>query len=416
MATTRSFNSMLNEYLAYELLKDEHNKRNYLMGKVERDNSWKGGALVVPFEGASESSYKMGGLTDVADVSEAVFVRGTVSGQKEIFGTMVFNERDLSEHNTGGGDGVSEQSFLKNLPKRLSGFMDGMKEIVSTALLSGSHLCALTANGDNTGVVSVDRIERLSIGKKVMIKDGNSSAVAGYISAIDMNASTATLKTDRTYATPLDCTAFTTAQGAKLYIDGGDTASNNFTDLVDQLLPASAGGSANLFGQSKLAYPYLQAIAIDGSSVSSTNVLDSIFDAWATVIQKGRGTTDKTVLLSYKHLGNVMKKLETGSGAYRHVETKVSAYGYTEITVAGARGVLTLAGVQEMRNDVIIFVDWSGIKFHTNGDFHVIKDPEGKMYYVQRSTSGYKYFVDVALRGELVVSAPWKMGIIHSIP
>jgi hypothetical protein len=415
MATTRSFNAMLNEYLAYELLKDEHNKRNYFMGKVERDNSWKGGALVVPFEGAGESSYKLGGLTADTDIAEGQFVRGTVNGQKEIFGSILFNERDLAEHGSGGGDGVSEQSFLKNLPKRLSGFMDGMKEIVSTALLAGAHIAKLTADGTVGGVCAVDRPERFTLGQKVVGLDTDAVPLTAYIIAIDLNASTVTISATRGGAA-VSAAALEVAKAAKFYIDGGDTAGNRFTDIVDQLLPLSAGGSANLFGIPKLSYPFLQAIAFSGASISSTNVLDQIFDAWANVIAKGRGTSDKTLLMSYKHLGNVMKKLEAGSGAYRHVDTKVSTYGYTEVTVSGARGVVTLAAVQEMRDDVMIFVDWSAVKFHTNGDFFIHKDPEGKMYYVKRATSGYQYIVDIALRGELVVSAPWKMGIIHSIP
>ncbi len=256
MATTRSFNNMLNEYLHYDLLKAEHNKRNYFMGKVERDNSWKGGSIIVPFEAAGESSYALGGMTADTDISEAKFVRGVVSGQKEIWGTMMFNERDLKEHSGGSADAVSEQSFLKNLPKRLTGFMDGMKEIVSTALLSGAHLASLTSNGLVSGVCTVDRVERFSIGQKIVVDDNDSAPATGYVSAIDLNLNTVTLVTTRGGATPLDCSAYTVAQAAKLFIDGGDAAANRFTDIVDQLLPASAGGSATLFGVSKLAQPF----------------------------------------------------------------------------------------------------------------------------------------------------------------
>jgi hypothetical protein len=412
MATTRSFNNMLLEYVHYDLLKEEHDKRNYLMQKVERDNSWKDGPLPIAFEGASESSFKLGGLTDESDIAEAVFVKGYAPQQREITGTMLFHERDLKEHSgTGGGDAVSEQSFLKNLTKRLGGFMDHMKEIVSTALLAGSHLGRCTAAGTAGGVLTVDRPERFVIGQKLQVV-GNSTLTC-YVLAIDINANKLTVSATRGGA-PVD--ASSVDLGDKLYIDGGETAANRFTDIVDQLLPASAGGSAQLFGVSKVAYPFLQSVAIDGSGLSATNCLEVIFDAWSEVIRKGRGTTDKTLLMSYKHMGNIMKQLEKGSGAFRHVETKVSAYGYTEITVAGAKGVVKLAAVQEMRDDVMIFIDWSAVKFHTNGDFYIHKDPEGKAYHTYRTVNGYYYLTDIILRGELVVHSPWKMGIIHSIP
>lgn len=39
MATTRSFQDMLNEYLTYDLLREELVKRDYVLQKVEKDNS-----------------------------------------------------------------------------------------------------------------------------------------------------------------------------------------------------------------------------------------------------------------------------------------------------------------------------------------------------------------------------------------
>lgn len=86
MATLRTFQDMLNEYLPYELLMEETMKRNYLLQHVEKDNDWKGGSLIVPFKGASASSYKYGGLTDTSDIAEYEYVRGEISGYKEIWG------------------------------------------------------------------------------------------------------------------------------------------------------------------------------------------------------------------------------------------------------------------------------------------------------------------------------------------
>jgi len=42
MATNRDFSSLLNQYLPLELLKQEYIKRDYLMQKVNMDESWKG--------------------------------------------------------------------------------------------------------------------------------------------------------------------------------------------------------------------------------------------------------------------------------------------------------------------------------------------------------------------------------------
>lgn len=80
---------MLNEYLTYDLLKEEMVKRDYVLSKIEKDNGWKGGALVVPFKGAGASSLSYGSLTASNDVAEDKFVRGQVSNQKELWGACV---------------------------------------------------------------------------------------------------------------------------------------------------------------------------------------------------------------------------------------------------------------------------------------------------------------------------------------
>src|SRR5438105_3249683 len=111
MGTTRSFSTMLNEYLPNELLKEELLKRDWLLSNVEKDNSWKGGNLIVPFKAAGASSVSFGSLTGSTDIAEDSYVRGSITTQPEVWGSMVFNHRDLMEH-----DKISEQNFLKILP------------------------------------------------------------------------------------------------------------------------------------------------------------------------------------------------------------------------------------------------------------------------------------------------------------
>lgn len=76
MATTRTFQSMLNEYLPNELLKEEMIKRDYLLTNVEKDDGWLGGTLIVPFKAAGASSVAAGGLSASNDIAEDKYVRG----------------------------------------------------------------------------------------------------------------------------------------------------------------------------------------------------------------------------------------------------------------------------------------------------------------------------------------------------
>ena len=410
MATVRTFNSMLNEYLTYDLLMEEVAKRSYFLENVEKDNNWRGGTLIVPFKGANASSYKYGGLTSDTDIAENEYVRGQVSGYKEIWGTMKWNARDLMEHGK-----VSEQSFLKNLPDQIEDFIEGMKEVVSVNLLTGDHFAKLTVDGTIAGVIVVDRPERFTLKQKVFVDDNNSvPSAAGYVQSIDINTKTITLDTTRAGGTDLDVSAYTVAQNARVYVDGAETAGTAFTSLKSQLLSATNGGSPSLFGQLKTAYPYLQAINHDGATITSSNFLDKIFDYWTAQKQLGKGTATD-VVMSYKHLGTAMKSLELASGPYKNVNMKVNIYGWTEITVTGVKGTLKFVGVHEMDDDIIFFLDWKCMKLHSNQFFKKQQSPEGLSYFTQRNTSGYVYICDVSFYGELVVNKPTGCGIIYGI-
>jgi hypothetical protein len=415
MSTTRSFQEMLNEYLPNELLREEMIKRDFLLSKVEKDDSWKGGALIVPFKAAGASSVAFGSLSASNDIAEDKYVRGSVAGHKEVWGSMLFNHRDLMEH-----DMVSEQNFLKILPQAVEDFMDYMKQVVSVNLMNGSHFAKTTAvSTANDGVVTVDHPDRLVIGQKVVTTASDASQVTSYVKSIDMNTKKAVLVTTRGGSTVVDFSAAgkDLASGEKLYNDGAIGGTTAFSSLRDALLSAANGGSANLHGQSKAAYPYLQAINVLGSAITASNILQKIFEALTTIRQLGKGNpTD--VIMSYKHLGSAMQVIETQKGSFNVTpgSQKATQYGWTEIEVGSVtKGGLKLVGVQEMDDDIIIFLDWRALKFHSNGFFQKRKSPDGKEYFETRATSGYQYIIDVCLFGELVVTRPSYCGIIYSI-
>lgn len=421
MTTLRSFSSMLNEFLTYPLLMEETMKRSYLLENVEKNDEWKGGTLIVPFKGASASSYRYGKLVKEADISEYEYVRGEVAYYKEIYGAMRWNSKDLIEHEAVGGQSegtVNEQSFLKIFPEQVDDFTGGMKDVLSVNLLIGAHFDRLTDDGQANGSMEVARPERYEIGQKVFVQSDTQAATFGYVKTIDINLRLLTLVTERGGSTPKDISAYLAADNTKTYFEDAFETGKAFTSLREQLLPAAQGGSSSLFGQSKLAYPYLQAIAVNGGvgglAISATTILDGIFDAWTTVQNRGKGHATDCVM-SYKNLGAVMKLLESGAGAYRHVETKASVYGYTEVVVFGVKGQLKLVGVHEMEDDVIYFLDWRAMRLNSNGYFRKQVDPEGKAYYTVRGEDGYVYICDISFYGELTCHRPSHCGVIYGV-
>lgn len=420
--TERNFQEMLNEYLPNSLLREEMVKRDFVLTTMDKDENWKGGQLIVPFRGAHASSIKFGGLTNAGDISQSKTVRGKITDYVEVWGSMVFNHKDLVEHN----GRINEDTFLSILPDEIEDFMDYMKQVVSIQLGSGPHFATITdATDAATGKFVVDRVDRFTANQKCVIDDGNSGATAVYVLAsagIDQNTSEVTFSLTRGGAAA-DLSAYSVAQSAKLYHDGVTDGSGNHTTFVSfrrALLSAANGGDATLHGVSKLAWPHLQALNINGATlgggITKTNILDCLFDAYTDVRMKCKGNAD-TILLSWKHLGSILKLLETQKGPYIVTEdAKTSLYGWTEITIQSVKGKLKIVGIQEMDNDVIFYIDWKAMTFRTNGFFQKRKSPDGKEYYEVRAEDGFKYIVDVSLFGELEFRKPGHCAVIYNVP
>lgn len=417
MSTTRTFQNMLNEYLPNKLLKEELIKRDYILSNIEKDDTWKGGKILVPFKAAGASSIKMGGLTGATDIAEDKHVRGSIDDYKEMWGSMIFNHRDLLDHS----GKVVEDSFLKILPDSIEDFMELAKMTASVQMGTGPHFATLTVSGTVGGVIEVDHVDRFSLDQKVTLVDGNTAAASYYVIAIDVNGGTllngsVTLSASRG-GVAADVSAYTTGQAAKVYTDGADTVS--FTSIRSVLLSAANGGSATVHGQSKVAYPFLQAVNVSGTTITAANILDKLFDAYTEVRKKAKGKADR-FLMSYKNFGSVLKLIENKSNGSANWQIsvgdkKASIYGWDEIEINSVKGKLKIVGIQEWDDDVIAMVDMKSMVFRSNGFFRKRKSPSGDEYFEVRNTSGYQYIVDISLFGELEINKPGQNGIIFGI-
>ena len=413
MATTRTFNALLNDYLPNKMLFEELVKRDWLLNTVEKDESWKGGPLKVPFKKAGASTIEFGQLAAAADISESSYVVAEITTPIEVWGTLKFNHRDLQEHN----GKIPETTFLKILPDEVEMFMDRMKETVSTALVVGATFATVTdATNAATGIVIVDRPERGEIGMKLVIDDGNSDPADTYITAINMNTGAWTVSATRGGAA-LDVSAYTVAQTAFFCLPGQVT-NGTFTSLRGALLSLANGGDTNIHGVAKTSAPILQALNISGASVTQANILDKIFDAYVEVRRKCRGRAKK-IVASYKHMGAILKKLQLDKGSFQVTKNPTaSLYGWTEISIASTKTGedLTFVFVQEVPDAEIYFLDTSTMTFRTNGGFKKRISPDGNQYFEVRATTGYTYLVDASLTGEMEYRQLSNSAVMYGIP
>ena len=422
MSTQRSFQAMLNDYLPNELLKEELIRRDYVLNKVEKDDGWvgasgatgNGGNLIVAFKAAGASSVSFGGLSASNDIAQDSYVRGVITTQQEVWGSMIFNHRDLMEH-----EQVSEKNFLKLLPDTINDFMDYLKNVVSTNLLNGSWFASLVLDATSSnGIITVDRPDRFVIGQKVTVDDtGGLNPLTGYVSTIDINQQQILLVTARGGSTPLDFSVFnkTVANTSKCYNDGAKA--NSFAALRLLMLSSANGGTSTIYGVAKTSAPYCQSINVQGNDITAANIVEKCFDAYTVTRRFGKGApTD--IMMSLRNLGFVMKVVEASKGAF-NVQVgskKASQYGWTEIMIGSVTNQeLKFIGIQEMDEDIIILMDWRAATFYSNGFFRKRKSPDGIEYFEVRATNGFQYIVDVCLFGELVLKRPSYCGIIYGI-
>lgn len=418
MATTASFQTMLNEYLPIELLEQEYVKRDYLMQRVNMDESWKGGTLIVPFESQHASTIEFGQLADVTDISQHKYQRGSITTQPEAWASMLFNHKDLIQH-----DGkIPESTFLRILPDQVESMLRYFKMLISVHLLGGPHMAVATVDGTNAGVIEVDRVDRFTIDQKLILKDdGTVGETTVYIKSIDINGGT--LKNGKVVVSAsrggaaLDVSTYTVAHATKFYSPGSIAA--GMTSMRSQVLSLANGGSTNLFGVAKTAYPFLQAVQYDGSGVTANNILIKIFDLYKTYKIRGQGGKLPEIVMSFRNFGACLKLLDVQKGPFAVVpgSRKVSSHGWDTIEIGSVDGqTLKLVGIQEAADDIIQCVDWDSWTFYSNGLFRRRKNPDGREYYEVRATTGYSYVLDHALFGDLVCTAPWKNAVMYSVP
>jgi hypothetical protein len=382
--------------------------------------SWFGGEYQVPFEGGQYSSMSMGYIPDSADIAEMTAVLGklTSSDFKEIYGSLIFNGKDLDFCN----ETSLQKSFLKLLPNKLTQFINFFSQNLSIMLLQGPHLAKITENGSASGYIIVDKPEYFTIGQKIELHDSTAGATEAYISAIDMNTHTSgynnsgklSLVTARGGSTAVDCSGYLLANASKVYIPGA--RSNGFTSIRSQLLSAANGGDATILGQTKTSYPYLQALNVSGSSVTSSTIMDDLYDFFFDVSALGKGNPIE-LWMDFKNFKTCIKNLELNRQFAKG--DSEAGFGFRSINLLSDSGSMKLVAIREMPSSEVFAVDPKSLLFAGSKMFEREKDPAGNEWYHERdggsSGTGHSYIIDIKGYGNIVPIAPSRCGVLHSI-
>ena len=424
MSIERTFEELLTEKLHPELLRNEIQDRSYILTNSEKDNEWKGGNYGFGFEESSASSLMYDGFTDENDIGQAVVARGNITEQKILTGSLIFNFRDLLEHDTGK---ITEASFLKILPRHVNDFSLYMKSAMAQNLLTGEVIVKGTAIAGATeaqaGKCKVSRIDRLMLGQKVEVESTSMAKVDAYVakkSIKDRSDLHVVLVTARGGSTPVDLT-LSVGETIKFYHPNGK--GKGFSSVKKMLLQdENEGGSAEMFGLQKEDYTYLQNMEFDAAAagMTSANILDIIFDYFTDLRTYTSSVADE-IWCSYKHFAAIIKQLEGEKKAFNVVPNsrKVNKFGWQEITIGDVTGTyIKFVAMKECDDDFMTIVDPKTFKFASNGLIRQVADPEGKKYYtVRKSGAGGGFFgiVDWQVFGEYFCTKPCENALIKNI-
>lgn len=404
--STENLQEMLTQYLPHSLITEEFQKNNFLWNMLEKDKTWKNGTeYVVPWEFAPNTDLNMGGLIAESDIGDlGVYKKATKTEQPELWGAIKFHQKDLERY------GDLKQSFLKVLPGKITRFVEYMQQVVPCVILRGGALAVATGNGAVGGTMVVDRPQYLALNQKVIIVDDNTAAVEGFIRTINMATKTITVYNARTGGAVVDLSAYTVAAHAKVMIPGAD--SEQFETFENYLLPASLGGSDTIYGVQKSLAPILQSQYVDGTSWTSSNVLEKLYDFYYDIKTLGK-VKETEMMVPYPVFKACAKLMQSNK---RFVEGKKEAgYGFNKLTLIGAEGEMTITGMVDMPNDKIFMLDKADFLYAGDKFFEKSKQPDGNEFFTLRKTTGYEHIVDIGARFDLIAKKLSSSACVHSL-
>jgi len=407
-ASTSAFNTMLNENVTNKLMELELKKRCFVYNEVDEDKNWLlNNNYVLPQIAGVASTVRFGGLTPAASIYGSKPQRGYEATPKEMWGSLKFLQKDLLIHGK-----VSEQNFLRILPDELERHMDYVAQALGQNICSGVAVDLVTVNGTVGGAIGIANPERFQIQQYVEFQDNNTLvSVVGYVKNININTGILDIETLPGSGVAVDLSSITVAQVGKAYLR--DQITDGFNSMVDMLLPAANGGSANLHNLLKISNPQLQGVYADASTWTAADLMKNLFKLYAKARKVGGGKP-KNILMSYNDYGACVNTIENQKGAFNVAvnSDKAKEYTWDEISIGGylSNGEsVKLVAVQEMNDGNYVGFDPSSFRFASAGGLQKHKTPDGNYYFVDRDpTNGYSYICDTFLMGNLFCIQAYK--------
>ena len=440
---TRSWQSQINDKLTGPMVLNKL-KRNLWINKLMEEKDWVGtgeldgggsavrNSKIISFLGSETSSVKIGAFQDPASIQITDPIRGFVESYVDMTGSMKVRQKDIKQHR---GKGLVT-SLLGKFDKQTDYAMNGFKQQIEDGILSGSVISKVTSIADvASGLLTLAHPEKIGIGMNVQLAGTDATTKGTEVFAISVNKNTGKVGFSLTLggsAANLTNYVASTAALTTICVDGSVNTSGavayGFDSLDSILLSSTNGGDASYLGQTKTAYPFLQAYNKDGSDMTSSDFLPLLFQYNSSDIslktRHPEGTKPKDYFLSPLNCAIAMNNSEIYKGAfYRNDKAEANPYGWTSIVLGSqySGGDIRLNRVENLSDSTIPVLNMDTFSICSDGGIEFIDDPNNpgnsKYWYVSRATTAaaYTHILDYILSAQFVCGNPESNAIIHSV-
>jgi hypothetical protein len=442
MALTRAWQSAINDKLTGPMVMNLL-RQNPFISKLMEDKSWIGtgeldgggsnvrNSYIIEFLGSTIGAAKVGAYQSSSSVQVANPVRGFVQSYVDFTGTLKVYSQDLRQHK---GKKLTQSLFGK-LEKQTTNIMARHKNHIEDMILNNSVISEVTSIDDiASGLLTVTRPEKFEIGMGVQLAASGATTKGKELFVISVNKNTKKIGFSTSLGSSAsDLTDYVGATAAATTICVNGTVSST-TGLVASgmdsiesiLLPSGTGsGGSTYLGQTKTAYPFLQAAAASGASLTAENFLEKLFEIYVTDIglrtKHPEGVKPRDVFLSPNNYAIACANLEDYKGQFTSNDLSGSnPYGWEGIKIGSkSKGAgLDLFECESLKDSIIPILNMDTFAIVSNGGVQFEEDPNRpgeKFWSWERATTGLSWLLDFVLSGQFVCGNPESNAILHDV-
>ena len=446
MAIAAAWQTIINDKMDLNEMAYAQLKRSAMYDALTKSADWLG----VSSSGSDKRSYKveflaggtgnvrMGGLSASAAIQKAKPVVGLVQSYKDITMSLMFNEKDLEDFEIGSKG--YENKVMVSVARQIEGNTQNTKNRIEDQFINGGIVCNVTSIANAaTGILVVDRPEKLKIGDNVQLAAADASSDKNkqvFVIGINKNTKAVTFSlTQGGSAGNISTYVASTAALTKIAVDGTVDSAGAITGALDGIKPvllsAANGGDATYLGLTKTAYPFLQALNINGSTYTSSDILQNIFQSWSTEIAlqltEFKGKKAKNLQVSPLNYAKIAQSYEFHKGSFRkNDDPTLKVFDASKMTIASMEtgGELTFERNESLSDDVMYGLNMESWRLISNKALSYRKgeiQPSGYLgysWYTERVAGdggGYTHILDGGMSAQIVCGSPESNFVIHGL-